>query len=456
MFTQQQLDVDEYFNHASTIKTALFHPEDPTTLITAGGPEGIYIWSFQGDVSYPNEADQSETFKFDFTQKKAPESQIKKIEAKLKDIKIIEEEKSIRIAKESDNSVRVSSSLAMELRIEGEEQLIKSKVQKSIRESHKKQELNLPSKHYLIEKEDVLIGNPFEDKEAIIKSEIIIGYNGNSHDNIVWNEKEGWIAYTIRNKLVIEDVRERRHAIFSDHESDISTMAISADISLLATAAGTSNPNTKTSDIFVYSIQKNQLQLKKKLSFHETGVQAVKFLCEKYLCSLGRYPECVVALWDIEKGQIIASGKIEYAANDLKGNAEKLSDPFYTVGSNVITEWQFKDGIKPKLGKETIKYTENYTFSCLAQTLYIKSEESCLFLIGTTIGSVIIYNPNKKKFLGDYQVFDGEISCIVVTAKAIVISGTSDTVLRWELPNIETLHPNFFAQAQKLLQLIHM
>ena len=40
------------------------------------------------------------------------------------------------------------------------------------------------------------------------KMEMLIGYNFNTHDNIVWNYLFGWFAYSVDNLLVIESLNK--------------------------------------------------------------------------------------------------------------------------------------------------------------------------------------------------------------------------------------------------------
>lgn len=36
---------------------------------------------------------------------------------------------------------------------------------------------------------------------------------GGVHDNIVWNSEDGWMAYTLNNKLIFEDMKTRQQMI---------------------------------------------------------------------------------------------------------------------------------------------------------------------------------------------------------------------------------------------------
>ena len=77
-----------------------------------------------------------------------------------------------------------------------------------------------------------------------INATIVNGYDGfgGVHDNLVWCHEQGWIAYTLHNKVIIEHAKTREQfAVFSDSTSHLSTMAVSKDFRYLAVAEGKPN-----------------------------------------------------------------------------------------------------------------------------------------------------------------------------------------------------------------------
>jgi len=39
----------------------------------------------------------------------------------------------------------------------------------------------------------------------------LIGYNSETHDNLIWNQKENWMAYSVENLLIIEEIKPEKN-----------------------------------------------------------------------------------------------------------------------------------------------------------------------------------------------------------------------------------------------------
>ena len=51
-----------------------------------------------------------------------------------------------------------------------------------------------------------------------METSIINGYDGKggAHDNMIWNSHDGWIAYTIQNKVIFEVLKSREQVVVCD------------------------------------------------------------------------------------------------------------------------------------------------------------------------------------------------------------------------------------------------
>ncbi len=454
-----QMEIEEYAIHIAPVQAAMYPADDQSLFITAGGTEGIFFWTFQGDTSPANKEELSASLvatlrKSTTETAKKPPVRITQLLSGKVEIKAKEgQQQQTKPVEAIISEVLVSSSLTIPLPVEEEKQSVEGRRAFLNKENIlilKKKELGLPAKHFW-PADAPECKKAVPDLEGILSPELLVGYNGHAHDNIVWNEKAGWMAYSVRNKLVVEDVRAKTQEIFTDLEADISSLAMSRDCTMLASAAGSGSD--KSAEIVLYKIseEKSRLRVHKRLAGHEKGVQAAEFSADhKYLCSIGRYPETAISLWDTELGTCLTTERLRFLSNDIKldTNSED-SCRWITTGKNAVTEWKVRTEPALELEHRVIFYKEkpNTIFTCIAQTQRIRSEEAKLFIIGTTEGSAVLYNPNKRAFVGDYPIFEGQISCIVATSKSIVVGGTSDTILRWKLPEIETIHPNLFVSA---------
>ena len=57
-----------------------------------------------------------------------------------------------------------------------------------------------------------------EVEGKIMETTTVNGYDGfgGVHDNVVWSQAEGWMAYTLHNKVIFESVKTREQTVLSD------------------------------------------------------------------------------------------------------------------------------------------------------------------------------------------------------------------------------------------------
>lgn len=81
------------------------------------------------------------------------------------------------------------------------------------------------------------------------------GYDGfgGVHDNLAWNSEEGWIVYSLNNKVIFETTKSRSQKVLIDSTVQISTLALNKEKNLLAAGEGSENKRGN-SLIYIYSI----------------------------------------------------------------------------------------------------------------------------------------------------------------------------------------------------------
>ena len=77
-----------------------------------------------------------------------------------------------------------------------------------------------------IEESSILLQKEHERgmKEGAPIARLVMGYNGNARDNLVWNEEEGWIAYSLNNKVIVETIQGRKQRILTPGNTEISVI----------------------------------------------------------------------------------------------------------------------------------------------------------------------------------------------------------------------------------------
>ena len=73
---------------------------------------------------------------------------------------------------------------------------------------------NLPFRQHLTDKKACDLNDKIRrihENPDHFKLNNLIGYNNDSHDNLVWNYVNGWFGYTIENLLIIEQLGKDRY-----------------------------------------------------------------------------------------------------------------------------------------------------------------------------------------------------------------------------------------------------
>jgi WD40 repeat protein len=161
-----------------------------------------------------------------------------------------------------------------------------------------------------------------------MKTQVLNGYDGfgGVHDNLVWNQVEGWMAYTLHNKVIFETVKTREQTVLVEGTAQLSTMALSQDKRLLAVGEG----RGRNGNALIYLFDTASRTLVGKFTFHQKGVQSLAFSNNgSFLISAGVQGENNLAIWDLSTGLVVRSCLVK---NTTAVNAVRV-DPFLGVGS---------------------------------------------------------------------------------------------------------------------------
>jgi len=113
--------------------------------------------------------------------------------------------------------------------------------------------------------------------DKVMEPAVLNGFDGfgGVHDNVVWNQADGWMAYTLHNKVIFESVKTREQTVLCDSTSHLSTIAISNDKRLIAVGEGRPTQKSGNSLIFLYDTHTRKLL--SKYTFHQRGIQSLAF-----------------------------------------------------------------------------------------------------------------------------------------------------------------------------------
>lgn len=412
--------LSECFGHSGAVRAALFHPSDTLAFVSAGGPEGVCMWRFHPEPEPPRKPAVEGTISV----REHTIAEASNQGAQFMSVVQVGTMHSLALA--PPNTDKAAAEEVLECPTD------KARIEK-------RTELGLPMKHYVSCPEDKhtlyddVSTRSYATRDVHVEFRQIAGYNGNAHDNVVCSESAGWVGYSLGNKLVVQDAENGKQEVYLEQEAEISVMASSA--TMLATGAGIPNKGTGTADICIYSINpgKEQPRLKfmKRLSFYQKGVQSLHFVSGSpdYLCSVGRYPECTLAAWDLTSGVCIASELLEIPVNQIVcGNSPWT----YAVGKDTLLRWKLQTVPQPRLlvdravlgGKPA-----GYAFTSV-EMLEADGGEVCV--VGSSMGTIVLYDSAKDAFVNEYPMASGEVSAIAHKDGMMCVAA-GKSLFTWEM-----------------------
>lgn len=225
----------------------MFNPLDNNMIFSAGENDGIFIWQFHGDTqtNFFPQLDEDEanhlaalTMHVDRDALHEP-SVLEKMRAK------VQERRKPKLSPYSfimPEFKKINREDPLRLNSEPEDYI------ERVYNDKMRQE-DLPINHFVSLKEESKIkcalttstlGEDLRMETRIVDAKIVNGFDGFSgvHDNLIWNEKKGFIVYTLNNKVIFEATKTREQTVLAISTVRLSCLALSKDGKTLAAAEG--------------------------------------------------------------------------------------------------------------------------------------------------------------------------------------------------------------------------
>mmetsp|Transcript_2561 Transcript_2561/g.6727 ORF Transcript_2561/g.6727 Transcript_2561/m.6727 type:complete len:950 (+) Transcript_2561:248-3097(+) len=174
-------------------------------------------------------------------------------------------------------------------------------------------------------------------------ADAVVGFTGlGTQSNVVWSPATGFFAYSSENMIVVEDLLTRKQRYLAAHSKRISTMAVSSNGALLASAAA-GRELSGTADICIWNTDTGICSA--VLSYHPSAVQAVAFTQDcGWLLSIGQHPESSVVVWDVAAAKIVAVGRAQKSSIAAAWRpAEGPAGPeFVTLAEGEALRWSLE------------------------------------------------------------------------------------------------------------------
>ncbi|XP_026973770.1 WD repeat-containing protein 90 isoform X3 [Sagmatias obliquidens] len=252
----------------------------------------------------------------------------------------------------------------------------------------------------------------------------VMGYNGNGRANLVWRPDTGFFAYTCGRLVVVEDLHSGVQQHWLGHPEEISTLALSHDAQVLASASGRSSTASRC-QIRVWDVPGGSCR--QLLSHHDTAVQALAFSPDdRLLVTLGDYGDRTLALWSMATYELVSSTCLPEPVYGMAFNPWDAGE-LACVGQGAVTLWllqQHGGDVSLQVHREPIPEEVGgweLTSLCYGTTP--------LLYCGSNAGQVCVWDMCASCCFLAWEADDGEIG-VLLCSGARLVSGSNTRRLR--------------------------
>ena len=295
-----------------------------------------------------------------------------------------------------------------------------------------------------------------EIRSKALKFKYCLGLSVNSMNNIVFNKKDKWYAYTVNNKVIIEFLEnERREVILSDSTDELSCLIMSPDGKHLVTGVGCTN-REEYAPIFVYEIESRNynlnFNLKKKLNFHFKGVQnlAISPDC-RYMISIGTLEEKSICAWNFTNLTVIDSKSVKF--NPFSAICEERLDGnlyFITAAQHVVSFWKINENYK--LEGFHINFEEFTNQRIVGEyvtglyiTPYYNQIQTSYVITATNKGNIMIIDKERKVLFKKYLISKFPLTKVFFLNGHFICAGEGPLIYCWKYDNEKLDFRNVFS-----------
>ncbi len=295
-----------------------------------------------------------------------------------------------------------------------------------------------------------------ETNSNILNCKFCLGLSVNSMNNLVFNKRDKWYAYTVNNKIIVEFLEnERREIILTDSKDELSCLIITPDGKHLISTVGCTN-REEYAPIFIYETFNLNFNLKKKLNFHFKGIQyiAVSPDC-KYMISIGTLEEKSICVWNFTNLTVIDSKSVKFNIFSIACE-ERLDSNLYfmTASQHVISFWTINENYKLDgfhmnfedltNQREVVEYITG-----LALTPYFTQIRTCYAVLSTNKGNIMIVDKEKKIMFKKYIISKFPLTKIFFVGEHFVCAGEGPLLYCWKFENEKLESRNIFSFLEK-------
>ncbi|XP_062999035.1 WD repeat-containing protein 90 [Elgaria multicarinata webbii] len=267
-----------------------------------------------------------------------------------------------------------------------------------------------------------------------LKLKTVIGYNGNGRGNMVWNPDTGFFAYSCGCVLIVEDLHSGSQQHWLGHPEEISTLAVSHDAQVLASASGQGRGDTRC-QIRIWDVQNGTCQ--KVLFHHETQVQAMAYSRDdRLLVTLGDYVGRVIALWNAHTYDLMSSTRFSEPVHEVAFSPLSVGH-LACVGKGAVTFWLMEQqGTDISLKVHRVPVPDAIGPVELTSLCY---SPGCLLYTGTSTGQICVWDTETNCCFMTWEAVEGEIGVLQCHGKRLVSGSNTKKIQLWSVAAVQEL-----------------
>ncbi|XP_039770960.1 WD repeat-containing protein 90 isoform X2 [Ornithorhynchus anatinus] len=267
-----------------------------------------------------------------------------------------------------------------------------------------------------------------------LRLKAVVGYNGNGQGNMVWRPDTGFFAYTCGCVVVVEDLHSGSQRHWLGHPEEISTLAVSHDAQVLASASGQGS-GASHCQVRIWDVEEGTTH--RVLFHHQTAVQAMAFSRDdRLLVTLGDPSDGTLALWSTLTYKLLSSTRLSEPTPAVAFNPFS-ADELACVGRDSITFWlldQHSTEVNLKIHRVAVP----------DQVGPVELSSLCygappLLYSATGSGQICVWDTETTRCFMSWQADEGEIGLLWGSGNRLVSGSSSKRLRLWAVGTVQEL-----------------
>ncbi|XP_038619526.1 WD repeat-containing protein 90 isoform X2 [Tachyglossus aculeatus] len=267
-----------------------------------------------------------------------------------------------------------------------------------------------------------------------LRLKAVVGYNGNGRGNMVWRPDTGFFAYTCGCVVVVEDLHSGSQRHWLGHPEEISTLAVSHDAQVLASASGEGSGVSRC-QVRIWDVEEGTAH--RVLFHHQTAVQAMAFSRDdRLLITLGDPSDGTLALWSTLTYKLLSSTRLSEPAHGVAFSPFS-ADGMACVGRGGITFW-----LLDQRGPDV--HLKIHRVAVPSQVGRVELTSLCYgappLLYGATgAGQICVWDAETPRCFMSWQADEGQIGLLWGSGNRLVSGSSSKRLRLWAVGTAQEL-----------------